>query len=70
MRSGRSCPNSSDLELTWATWTDFEKDCAESRVRAGAHFKKTVEASLAFGVQFGDLAHEFVQRYVKGNVKD
>ncbi|MGW0763566.1 hypothetical protein ACWD1Y_45150 [Streptomyces sp. NPDC002814] len=55
---------SSNPELNWATWTGFEKDCAENRVWAGAHFKKTAEASLAFGAQFGDLTHEFVQRYV------
>ena len=59
-----------DLELTWATWTDFEKDCAHSRVWAGTHFKKTTETSLAFGAQFGDLAHEFVQRHINGDVKD
>ncbi|MFF3249416.1 vanadium-dependent haloperoxidase, partial [Streptomyces sp. NPDC002870] len=59
-----------DLELTWATWTDFEKDCAQSRVWAGTHFRRTVETSLAFGAQFGDLAHEFVQRHINGDVKD
>ncbi|MEU3255613.1 DUF6851 domain-containing protein [Streptomyces sp. NPDC006997] len=57
-----------DLELTWATWSDFERDCAASRVWAGAHFKKTVEVSLAFGAQFGDLAHAFVQRHLSGGV--
>ncbi|WAX82166.1 hypothetical protein HUV60_011230 [Streptomyces sp. KMM 9044] len=35
----------------------------------GVHFRETVERSLVFGEQFGDLAHEFVQRYVKGDVK-
>ncbi|WP_181785546.1 DUF6851 domain-containing protein [Streptomyces phytophilus] len=59
-----------DLELSWATWTDFENDCATSRVWAGAHFTKTAETSLAFGTQFGDLAHTFVQRHVNGDVKD
>jgi hypothetical protein len=34
------------------------------------HFKKTVERSVEFGVQFGDLAHEFVQRYINGDVVD
>lgn len=59
-----------DLTLTWDTWTDFENDCAMSRVWAGAHFKKTVQTSLRFGTQFGDRAHEFVQRHIKGDVKD
>ncbi|WP_210581229.1 DUF6851 domain-containing protein [Streptomyces sp. GESEQ-4] len=59
-----------DLELSWPTWSDFEKDCANSRVWAGAHFKETVEASLAFGTQFGHLAHEFVRRHIDGDVGD
>jgi hypothetical protein len=60
----------SDVELHWATWTDFVKDCARSRVWGGVHFSKTVERSVEFGVQFGDLAYEFVQRYVNGDVDD
>jgi hypothetical protein len=56
-----------DLELTWDTWSDFAKDCADSRVWAGAHFRETVEASLEFGARFGDLAHEFVRRHVSGD---
>ncbi|WP_405791520.1 DUF6851 domain-containing protein [Streptomyces sp. NBC_01506] len=59
-----------DLKLTWDTWTDFENDCATSRVWAGAHFAETVEASLGFGAQFGDLAHEFVQRHVRGEAAE
>ncbi|MEX1656946.1 DUF6851 domain-containing protein [Streptomyces pseudovenezuelae] len=59
----------SDLELTWETWSAFEDDCAMSRVWAGAHFRTTVERSLAFGAQFGDLAHDFVQRHINGDVE-
>ncbi|WBB61030.1 hypothetical protein O7599_00260 [Streptomyces sp. WMMC500] len=59
-----------DLELTWATWSDFETDCAASRVWAGAHFAQTTRASLAFGGQFGDLAHTFVHRHTTGDIKD
>ncbi|MEU9109770.1 DUF6851 domain-containing protein [Streptomyces xanthophaeus] len=58
-----------ELALTWKTWTEFEEDCAASRVWAGSHFKKTVETSREFGSQFGDLAHEFVQRHVRGEVE-
>jgi hypothetical protein len=57
-----------DVELHFATWTDFEKDCALSRVWGGAHFKTTVERTRAWGAQFGDRAHEFVQRHVAGDV--
>jgi hypothetical protein len=60
----------SDVELHWATWTDFVKDCATSRIWGGVHFSKTVERSVEFGTQFGDLAYEFVQRHVRGRVRD
>lgn len=59
-----------DLELTWSTWTDFENDCAASRVWAGVNFKDTADSSLRFGAQFGDLAHEFVRRHIDGDVED
>jgi hypothetical protein len=59
-----------DLELTWDTWADFEKDCALSRVWAGVHFKETAERSLSFGTQFGDRAYEFVQRHITGDAED
>ncbi|MEU3664453.1 vanadium-dependent haloperoxidase [Streptomyces sp. NPDC032940] len=59
-----------DIELHFPTWTEFTKTCASSRVWAGVHFKKTVEVSTELGEQFGDLAYEFVQRHVRGDVKD
>ncbi|TGB13392.1 hypothetical protein E2651_09620 [Streptomyces sp. MZ04] len=59
-----------DVPLHFATWTDFAKNCAVSRVWGGVHFKKTVERSLVFGEQFGDLAHEFVERHSSGEAKD
>ncbi|WP_406415569.1 hypothetical protein OH809_42290 [Streptomyces sp. NBC_00873] len=59
-----------DLELHIPTWTEFSRICANSRVWGGVHFQKTVDRSLTLGAQFGDLAHEFVQRYVKGDVKN
>jgi hypothetical protein len=60
----------SDLELYWATWTDYVKDCADSRVWGGVHFTKTQERSVPFGEQFGDRVFEFVQRHVNGDVED
>jgi len=56
------------LTLHWATWTEFAKDCAMSRVWGGVHFLTTVERSIGFGKQFGDLAYDFVQRHIKGEV--
>ncbi|MFD0319234.1 DUF6851 domain-containing protein [Streptomyces flavalbus] len=57
-----------DLSIHFATWTDFTRTCGRSRVWGGVHFSKTVERSIALGEQFGDLAHAFVQRQVKGEV--
>jgi len=56
------------VQLHYATWTDFVHECAISRVWGGVHFQKTVERSVEFGVQFGNLAYEFVQRYIRGTV--
>ncbi|MFD0319237.1 DUF6851 domain-containing protein [Streptomyces flavalbus] len=58
-----------DLPIHIRTWSEFARICADSRVWGGVHFQKTVDRSLELGEQFGDLAHEFVQRHVKGNVK-
>ncbi|MFJ4832089.1 vanadium-dependent haloperoxidase [Streptomyces sp. NPDC088747] len=59
-----------DTELRWDTWTDFEQDCARSRVWGGVHFTATVDTSIEFGAQFGDLAHDFLQRHINGDVQD
>jgi hypothetical protein len=56
--------------VRFPTWTDFSKRCADSRVLGGVHFQKTVDRSAVIGEQFGDLAHECVQRYIKGDVKN
>lgn len=55
-----------NVRVSFPTWTDFNERCAYSRVDGGVHFTKTVERSMAFGEQFGDLAYEFIQRQVKG----
>lgn len=58
-----------DIEIHFPTWTDFTRTCADSRVWGGVHFQKTVDRSAAMGEQFGDLAHEFVQRHIRGEVR-
>jgi hypothetical protein len=59
-----------DTELHWQTWADFNRDCANSRVWGGVHFQTTVDRSIEWGAQFGDRAHEFVQRHINGDVED
>ncbi|MFD0312331.1 DUF6851 domain-containing protein [Streptomyces sp. NPDC127119] len=58
-----------EIKIRWPHWTGFVQDCAASRVWGGVHFKKTTQMSIDFGVQLGDLAYEYVQRYIKGEVK-
>ncbi|MFE6288286.1 DUF6851 domain-containing protein [Streptomyces sp. NPDC057877] len=59
-----------DVKVHFPTWADFTDKCGYSRVWGGVHFRKTVERSIVFGEQFGDLSHAFIQRQVKGDVKD
>ncbi|WBB61035.1 hypothetical protein O7599_00285 [Streptomyces sp. WMMC500] len=59
-----------DLQLHFPTWTDFTRACGTSRVWGGVHFMKTVDRTITFGEQFGDMAHEFVDKHVKGDVKN
>ncbi len=59
-----------EIKIRWRTWTEFVQDCATSRVWGGVHFPKTVQMSVDFGAQFGDLAYEYVQRHIKGEVED
>ncbi|AZM48654.1 hypothetical protein DMB38_25240 [Streptomyces sp. WAC 06738] len=58
------------LDHLIAAWTDFVRDAAMSRVSAGVNFTKTAERSVEFGMQFGDMAYEFVHRHVEGDVED
>ncbi|GAA4733348.1 vanadium-dependent haloperoxidase [Phytohabitans rumicis] len=59
-----------NIELHWPTWTDLVQDCGISRVWGGVHFRKTIERSIEFGGQCGDLAYEFMQRYISGDAED
>lgn len=57
-----------DIVMHWDTWSEFTQDCAYSRVWGGVHFERTVEKSLEFGEQFGDLAYDFIQDHLAGSV--
>jgi hypothetical protein len=55
-----------DIELNWATWSDFERDCGLSRVWGGVHFLSAVEEGHQVGRQIGDLAFQFLQAHLGG----
>ena len=55
-----------DLALSFATWTDFARDCGQARVWAGVHFPAAVEASVALCADFGDLAYNYLRELMDG----
>jgi len=59
-----------DLALSFATWTDFARDCGQARVWAGVHFPAAVEASAAICGGFGDLAYEYFQTLLDGTAPE
>ena len=52
----------------WNSWTDFEQECALSRVWGGVHFRASLSAGQGIGRPIGDLAYEFVQAHIAGTV--
>lgn len=60
---------SADIVLgPWATWTEFENDCAQSRYWAGVHFQSSLPAGQELGRQAGALAYQFVRAHIDGTV--
>ncbi|MFG2562893.1 DUF6851 domain-containing protein [Streptomyces sp. NPDC048496] len=56
----------SDVTLRWSNWTDFARDCGESRVWAGENFPSSIEATYQYAPEIGDLSYNFVQRKLNG----
>ena len=56
-----------DIDLHFATWTDFASDCGNSRHWGGVHFTAAVEASAAYCSSFGDMAFEYFQTLMNGS---
>ncbi|WP_244297710.1 DUF6851 domain-containing protein [Streptomyces griseoflavus] len=55
-----------DMTLRWSSWSEFAKDCGESRLWGGQNFRASIEAASQYAPQIGDLAYEYVQRKVNG----
>ena len=59
----------SDIVLgPWETWTEFEEECGISRLWGGVHFRASIPAGRDLCRPIGDLAYEFVQDHIAGNV--
>ncbi len=59
-----------DIELHFATWTDFEESCGRSRVLAGVHFQAAVDASAAMCSVFGDMMYEYFVTLMDGTAAE
>lgn len=60
---------SSDMQVTWDTWTEFEQDCGISRVHAGVHFMPSVDVAPGLGRPIGQKAYDFVLSHINGTVE-
>lgn len=56
----------SDLKVTFATWTEFEQICGQSRIWAGVHFRPSVEQGLKSCRVFGDLGYDYMRGLIAG----
>lgn len=55
-----------DITIGWATWTEFEEECGQSRFRAGVHFPAAIPAGADIGRQVGSLAYAFLMDHING----
>lgn len=55
-----------DISLDFPTFTEFERQCADSRVWAGVHFRSAVEEGLELCRPIGDAAFELADRHIRG----
>ena len=55
-----------DVVVTYDTWSDYEQDCAESRIWAGLHFRAAVEESLDLCSAIGDAAWDYFGTLLDG----
>jgi hypothetical protein len=53
----------------WNTFTEFEQACSQSRVLGGVHFTAAIVEGQKLCRPIGDLAFEFVDRHINGQVK-
>lgn len=55
-----------DINIGWATWTEFEQECGQSRFWAGVHFPASIPAGAAVGRQVGVTAYSFLMAHING----
>ena len=55
-----------DVVVTYDTWSEYEHDCAESRIWAGLHFRAAVEESLDTCSDIGNAAWDYFSTLMDG----
>jgi hypothetical protein len=58
----------SDLALHFPTWSAFEQDCGQSRLRGGVHFQAAIDAARPICRRIGDRAFEFLRDHIEGRM--
>lgn len=58
-----------DLEMSFATWTEFAETCALSRLWGGVHFRTAIEVVEETGRRIGDRAYAYVRRHIDGTAR-
>jgi len=58
-----------DTLIEFATWSDFNKDCGQSRLWAGVHFQASIDASMEACPAFGDTAYVYMKSLIAGTAK-
>ncbi|MGA1726277.1 MAG: vanadium-dependent haloperoxidase [Burkholderiaceae bacterium] len=50
----------------WDTWTDFERECGQSRLLGGVHFQAAIDEGARLCKPIADVVFDFVQRHIDG----
>ncbi|GGO87819.1 hypothetical protein GCM10011348_41880 [Marinobacterium nitratireducens] len=54
------------LAIEFPTWTQFERDCGQSRLWGGVHFQASITAGQAVGNEIGGLAYDYMMQLLSG----
>ena len=59
---------SEDINLVFATWSDFAEECGLSRFWGGVHFLPSIDNMRVLGREIGTIAHDYVMAHIQGTI--